>query len=153
MTEAQALQAIFTGAAAAMQAADDGVQLLGIGEMGIGNTTTSAAVLCALTGKAVKALTGKGAGLTAQSYETKCAVIERTLKTNRADAQDVIDVLAKLGGFDIAGIVFFQEVNDTTILSFLLSHLDGKSSQGNTSLQEVITISSSMVFDSEIVSM
>ena len=104
MSQEQALQAMLIGAQAAADAAEDGAQVIGIGEMGIGNTTTSSAVLCALTGQAVKAVTGKGAGLTPQAYEKKCAVIERSLEINQPDGRDVIDVLTKLGGFDIAAM-------------------------------------------------
>lgn len=104
MSEQEALQAISIGAHAAIKAAADGAQVIGVGEMGIGNTTTAAAVLCALTGKAVKEVTGKGAGLTREAYENKCAVVERALSVNPADRPDVIDVLAKLGGLDIAAM-------------------------------------------------
>lgn len=104
MSEPQLLQAIFIGAHAAMQAVQDGAQVIGVGEMGIGNTTTASAILCALTANEVKAVTGKGAGLTQQAYLHKCAVIERSLQINRVDADDVLDVMAKLGGFDIAAM-------------------------------------------------
>ncbi|MBR2591130.1 MAG: nicotinate-nucleotide--dimethylbenzimidazole phosphoribosyltransferase [Clostridia bacterium] len=104
MTEAQALQAVFSGAQAVSEAVQSGAQVIGIGEMGIGNTTTSAAVLCALTGKAVKAVAGKGAGLTPQAYENKCAVIERALQKNHTDTNDTLGILAALGGFDIAAM-------------------------------------------------
>lgn len=104
MTEQEALQAIFIGAQAAFEAAQDGAQVIGVGEMGIGNTTTSAAVLCALTGQAVSAVTGKGAGLTREAYADKCAVVARALEKNKANAEDTLEVIAKLGGLDIAAM-------------------------------------------------
>ena len=79
MTRQQALQALETGMELAAQAAADGVQALGIGEMGIGNTTTSAAVLAALTHAPAQAVTGRGGGLTDAAFEKKKQVIDRAL--------------------------------------------------------------------------
>ena len=104
MTEEQALQAILTGAEIAEETARNGADVVGIGEMGIGNTTTAAAVLAALTGSEVKDVTGRGAGLTDAAYENKRAVIETALRVNRPNRDDVLDVLAKVGGFDIAAM-------------------------------------------------
>ena len=104
MTYNEAVQAIITGIETAVEAVKDGYTLLGAGEMGIGNTTTSAAVLCALTGIPVEQATGKGAGLKEEAYRHKIEVIRTALEKNKPDARDPIDVLAKVGGFDIAAM-------------------------------------------------
>lgn len=104
MTEEQTLRAVLTGAEIAAEAARNGADVIGVGEMGIGNTTTGAAVLAALTGSKVKQVTGRGAGLTDAAYEKKCVVIETALRVNHPDRGDVVDVLAKVGGFDIAAM-------------------------------------------------
>ena len=101
MTRDQALQAIMTGMELA---ADTEAEVLGIGEMGIGNTTTSAAVLSVLLDADVEAVTGRGGGITDQSFLKKKQVIRTAIETNKPDKQDVIDVLAKVGGFDIAAM-------------------------------------------------
>ena len=104
MTEEQALRAVLTGTQIAEETARDGADVIGVGEMGIGNTTTAAAVLAALTGSAVKDVTGRGAGLTDAAYEKKRVVVETALKVNHPDRDDVLDVLAKVGGLDIAAM-------------------------------------------------
>ena len=81
-----------------------GLTAVGIGEMGIGNTTTSSAVLCALTGASVADVTGRGGGLTDEGYQKKLAVIEAALALHRPDANDPIDVLTKVGGLDLAAM-------------------------------------------------
>ena len=101
MTRAQAVQAILTGAELARQADAD---VLGVGEMGIGNTTTSAAVLAALLGADAEAVTGRGGGLTDAGFERKKAVVARALSVNAPDRRDPVDVLAKVGGFDLAAM-------------------------------------------------
>jgi nicotinate-nucleotide--dimethylbenzimidazole phosphoribosyltransferase len=72
--------------------------------MGIGNTTTATAVLCALTGIPVEKATGKGAGLSDEAYRRKMAVIQLALAQHKPDPADPLDVLAKVGGFDIAAM-------------------------------------------------
>ena len=104
MTREEALRALLVGAECAREAVDQGDTLLGTGEMGIGNTTTSSAVLCALTGRTPEETTGKGAGLTEEAYQAKLAVIRDALAVNRPDPNDVLDVLAKVGGLDICGM-------------------------------------------------
>lgn len=101
MTREQALQAILTGAAVAENVDADAV---GIGEMGIGNTTTSSAVLAALLGADVDKVTGRGGGITEESFRKKKAVIRTAIAVNRPNRDDVIDVLAKVGGFDLAAM-------------------------------------------------
>jgi len=104
MTYDEAVQAIVIGIETAVQAVKDGYKLLGAGEMGIGNTTTSSAVLCALTGMPVEQAAGKGAGLKEEAYRQKIEVIQKALAINNPNPHDPIDVLAKVGGFDIAAM-------------------------------------------------
>ncbi len=101
MTREQALQAILTGAAVAENVDADAV---GIGEMGIGNTTTSSAMLAVLLGADVDKVTGRGGGITEESFRKKKAVIRTAIAVNRPNRDDVIDVLAKVGGFDLAAM-------------------------------------------------
>ena len=101
MTREQALQAIMTGLELAAGTEAD---VLGIGEMGIGNTTTSAAVLAVLLGADVEAVTGRGGGITDASFLKKKWVIKTAIEVNQPDKTDVIDVLAKVGGFDLAAM-------------------------------------------------
>ena len=101
MTREQAVQAILTGAAVAENIDADAV---GIGEMGIGNTTTSSAVLAVLLGADVDKVTGRGGGITEESFRKKKAVIRTAIAVNRPNRDDVIDVLAKVGGFDLAAM-------------------------------------------------
>ncbi|MBR5065261.1 MAG: nicotinate-nucleotide--dimethylbenzimidazole phosphoribosyltransferase [Oscillospiraceae bacterium] len=104
MSREQAVRAILTGADLAAETADMGAQVIGVGEMGIGNTTTSSAVLSVLTGSSVKDITGRGAGLTDEAYEKKIKVITDAIALNDPDPDDVIGTLAKVGGFDIAAM-------------------------------------------------
>jgi len=104
MTYDEAVQAILIGIDTAIEAAKSGYKLLGAGEMGIGNTTTSSAVLCALTGIPPEQATGKGAGLKEEAYRHKIEVIRTAIKNNKPNSQDPVDVLAKVGGFDIAAL-------------------------------------------------
>lgn len=101
MTRQQALQAIMTGAQLAMETPADA---LGIGEMGIGNTTTSSAVLSVLLGLDVESVTGRGGGITDDSFRKKKQVITQAIALNRPDPADVVDILSKVGGFDIAAM-------------------------------------------------
>ena len=104
MTYDEAVQAVLVGAELAVKAAKDGYKILGAGEMGIGNTTTSSAVLCALTGLDPDVVTGRGAGLKEEAYRHKISVVRTALSHSKPDRSDPIDVLAKVGGFDIAAM-------------------------------------------------
>ncbi len=104
MTREQAVKAILTGAELASQAKAEGIQAVGVGEMGIGNTTTSAAVLAALTGLSVEQVTGRGGGITDESFKKKKHVISHALELHRPDPKDPVDVLGKVGGFDLAAM-------------------------------------------------
>ena len=101
MSREQAMQAIMTGIELA-QATD--ADVIGIGEMGIGNTTTSSAVLAVLLDADVDSVTGRGGGITDASFLKKKQVIKDAIAINSPDKNDVIDVLAKVGGFDIAAM-------------------------------------------------
>ena len=101
MTRAQAEQAILIGYELAKATDAD---VIGIGEMGIGNTTSSSAVLSVLLDADVDAVTGRGGGITDQSFLKKKQVIKDAIAINNPNKNDVIDVLAKVGGFDIAAM-------------------------------------------------
>jgi nicotinate-nucleotide--dimethylbenzimidazole phosphoribosyltransferase len=104
MSRAQAIQALTTGMALVDDEAACGLDLVGTGEMGIGNTTAAAAVVAALTGASADRVAGPGTGLDAAGRLRKAAVIERALAVNAPDPLDPLDVLAKVGGFEIAGL-------------------------------------------------
>jgi len=104
MTQAEALRAVETGVALTEEAIGDGVQLLGVGEMGIGNSTAAAALLSALTGLPPEELTGLGAGIEETTRQKKVEVVQRALDCNRASSDDPFGALACLGGYEIAGI-------------------------------------------------
>lgn len=101
MTREQALTAILVGAELARSVQAD---VLGVGEMGIGNTTTSAAVLSVLLDAEVEQVTGRGGGITEESFRRKKEVIRTAIALNRPDRRDGVDVLAKVGGFDLAAM-------------------------------------------------
>ena len=101
MTREQTLQAILTGAEIARTVDAD---VIGVGEMGIGNTTTSSAVLAVLLGADVEAVTGRGGGITEESFRKKKAVIRTAIEVNRPDRDDVVGILSKVGGFDLAAM-------------------------------------------------
>ena len=105
MTREQAVRAIETGAALAQQALDAGADLLATGEMGIGNTTVASAIAAALTGGAPERVTGRGTGVDDATLARKVAMVRRALEVNQPDAGDGLDVLAKVGGFEIGGLV------------------------------------------------
>lgn len=104
MAREQAVQAVLTGMDLVKEQQERGVRLVATGEMGIGNTTTSSAVACALLGRPAEEMTGRGAGLSREGLRRKVQAIRRGLAVNRPDPADPLDVLAKVGGFDIAGL-------------------------------------------------
>ena len=104
MTRNEALLAIGHGIAAAEDAALDGMDAVGVGEMGIGNTSTSAAVLAALTGRRACDTVGRGSGLTDDAYKNKIKVVQKALDVNKADSGDPVGVISKVGGLDIAAM-------------------------------------------------
>jgi nicotinate-nucleotide--dimethylbenzimidazole phosphoribosyltransferase len=104
MTRAQALAALESGATLADALVRDGIGLIGIGEMGIANTTASSALAAVFTGAPPEEVTGRGTGIDDATFRRKVDVIRRGLEVNRPDARDAIDALAKVGGFEIAGL-------------------------------------------------
>lgn len=104
MTRTQAEQAVLTGMDLVREQQARGVRLLATGEMGIGNTTTSSAVASVLLDRPAEEMTGRGAGLSDEGLARKVAAIRKALEVNRPDPADVLDVLRKVGGFDIAGL-------------------------------------------------
>lgn len=104
MTREEAVKAVLIGIEMAELAHEKGYQILGVGEMGIGNTTTSSSILSALTGADVEATVGKGAGLTEEAFKKKKEVVRTALSKYQPDPDDPIDVLSKVGGFDIAAM-------------------------------------------------
>ncbi len=104
MTREQTVAALEAGIEFANTGAQEGVAMIGTGEMGIGNTTPSSAIIAALSGKPAREVTHRGTGINDAALENKVRVIERGIEVNRPDPNDPIDVLAKVGGLEIAGI-------------------------------------------------
>lgn len=104
MTREQALAAVRAGVGLVGELAGEGYTLIATGEMGIGNTTTATAMACAFLESSPDELVGRGAGLSDAGLARKREAIARALAVNRPCADDPLDVLAKLGGFDIAGL-------------------------------------------------
>jgi nicotinate-nucleotide--dimethylbenzimidazole phosphoribosyltransferase len=105
MTRAQAERAVEAGAGLAEEALEAGADLLATGEMGIANTTSASVITAALTGAVPEAVTGRGTGIDDARWRRKVAVVARALAVNRPDPRDPLDVLARTGGFEIAGLV------------------------------------------------
>jgi nicotinate-nucleotide--dimethylbenzimidazole phosphoribosyltransferase len=104
MTRDQAQQAVMTGFVQACKQFDAGVKMIGTGDMGIANTTPSAAIGASLTGASLDDMVGRGTGVDDEGLARKKAVIEKGLEINLPDTKDGIDVLSKVGGFEIGGI-------------------------------------------------
>ncbi|ABN52529.1 MAG TPA: nicotinate-nucleotide--dimethylbenzimidazole phosphoribosyltransferase [Hungateiclostridium thermocellum] len=104
MTRKEAIEAIEVGISIVEELGRKGVNLLGTGEMGIGNTTTSSAVSTVLTDSKAENMVGRGAGLSDEALKRKISIVKKAIDLNRPDANDPIDVVSKVGGFDIAGL-------------------------------------------------
>lgn len=104
MSREEVIQAISIGVEAAGDAIDQGSNLLATGEMGIGNTTPSSAILAVYTEAPLPVIVGRGTGLDDEGVQRKIKVIETALKVNKPDPADPLDVLAKVGGLEIAGM-------------------------------------------------
>ncbi len=104
MTGEQAEKAVLTGYQLAAELFEDGVEILGTGDMGIGNTTPSAAIGAVIAGAGLEAMVGRGTGIDDPALKRKREVIRLGIERNRPDAADALDVLAKVGGFEIGGI-------------------------------------------------
>ncbi|MEF3308446.1 nicotinate-nucleotide--dimethylbenzimidazole phosphoribosyltransferase [Paenibacillus sp. GYB004] len=105
MSREEAVRAIAVGIDIVNGLAERGYRMFATGEMGIGNTTPSSALLVALTGTDVETAVGRGTGIGDEGMRRKCDVIRQSLEVNRPDAGDPLDVLAKVGGLEIAGLV------------------------------------------------
>ncbi len=104
MSYEEACKAILAGVEMVELAIDKGYEVIGTGEMGIGNTTTSSAIFTAYSGLPTSRTVGRGAGALQETYEKKKKIVSQAIEINKPDLRDPIDVLAKLGGFDIAGM-------------------------------------------------
>jgi nicotinate-nucleotide--dimethylbenzimidazole phosphoribosyltransferase len=104
MSRDTAVRGLEIGIGLAGELSAEGVGLLGAGDMGIANTTASSAITAVLTGRPPARVTGRGTGIDDDRLRLKVDAIERALRVNRPDAADPIDVLAKVGGFEIAGL-------------------------------------------------
>ena len=104
MTREQAVQALEVGIGVAAELAADGVTLIGIGDMGIGNTTASSALGAAFTGAPPEEVVGRGTGIDDEGLRRKIDVVRRALALHRPDPADAVGTLAQLGGFEIAGL-------------------------------------------------
>jgi nicotinate-nucleotide--dimethylbenzimidazole phosphoribosyltransferase len=105
MTRAQAIAAVEAGAHLAEEAIAAGADLLATGDMGIGNTTAASAIIAAVTGAPAETVTGHGTGVDEAAWRVKVDVVRRALAVNAPDAADGVDVVARVGGFEIAGLV------------------------------------------------
>ncbi len=105
MSYEEALKAIYIGIDLVRDVKEKGYDILGVGEMGIGNTTTSSAVLASLVDCEIDEVVGKGAGLTDEAFILKKKVVKKAIEINKPNREDPIDVIAKVGGFDLAGMV------------------------------------------------
>jgi len=108
MSRDQAVGCLEAGSALATEVAAAGVDLIAAGDMGIGNTTASSAIAAAITGRPPTETTGEGTGRSSEELRRKTAVVAKALEVNAPDGLDPIDVLAKVGGFEIgvlAGVV------------------------------------------------
>jgi nicotinate-nucleotide--dimethylbenzimidazole phosphoribosyltransferase len=104
MTEEQAVTAIETGIEIVKDEVAKGLDIVGTGDMGIGNTTPSAAICAVITGKPVAEVTGRGTGITDEQLTHKVEVITKALAVNHPDPKQPLTVLAKIGGFEIGGL-------------------------------------------------
>jgi nicotinate-nucleotide--dimethylbenzimidazole phosphoribosyltransferase len=105
MTIEQAVTAIETGIEVVGSEVAKGLDIVGTGDMGIGNTTASSAICAAMTGEPAAEVTGKGTGISDEQLAHKIEVVKRALAVNRPDPKQPLDVLAKVGGFEIGGLV------------------------------------------------
>jgi nicotinate-nucleotide--dimethylbenzimidazole phosphoribosyltransferase len=104
MSRLEAVRSIEAGIELVEEELPKGIDILGTGDMGIGNTTASSAITAALTGVEAALVTGRGAGLDEKGWQRKVEVIQKSLSINRPDPKDAIDILSKVGGLEIGGI-------------------------------------------------
>lgn len=104
MTEVQAVKSLEAGIEVIDTEVKKGLDIAGTGDMGIGNTTASSAIFAALSGKTAAEVTGRGTGISDEQLNHKIDVIKRALDVNKPDPRKPLDVLAKVGGFEIGGL-------------------------------------------------
>jgi nicotinate-nucleotide--dimethylbenzimidazole phosphoribosyltransferase len=104
MTQEEAVKALETGIELVNAEVKNGLDIVGTGEMGIGNTTASAAICSVMTGKSVAEVTGRGTGIDDKGLKHKIEIIEKAIALNKPDKKQALDVLAKVGGLEIAGL-------------------------------------------------
>ncbi len=104
MTRDQAVQALEAGIEAVEEVLPNGLDLLGLGDMGVGNTTPSSAIIAAFSGRPVREVTGRGTGIDDATFARKVDAIERGLALHKPNPADALDVLSAVGGFEIGGI-------------------------------------------------
>jgi len=108
MPREQAIKALESGILIAEEAIGQGADLIGTGDMGIANTTSSSAIIAAITGEESESVTGRGTGVSEEGLRHKAEVVRQAIKVNQPDPCDALDVLAKVGGFEIgllAGVI------------------------------------------------
>lgn len=119
MTRQQAVKAIETGIEIVNDRVKHGYTCFSLGEMGIGNTTSSAAIVAAFTGLTPEVVTGRGTGISDERMQVKINVVRQALAVNKPDAEDGIDVLAKVGGFELgalAGVILGAAANRRAVV-------------------------------------
>jgi nicotinate-nucleotide--dimethylbenzimidazole phosphoribosyltransferase len=104
MTREEAVRALENGIEVFEEELPNGIDIIGTGDMGIANTTSSSAIAAVFTGRTIEELTGRGTGIDEDAFKNKIAVIKKAIEVNRPDSNDAIDVLAKVGGFEIGGL-------------------------------------------------
>lgn len=104
MTKDEAIKSIENGIEIFEEESDKGIDIAGTGDMGIGNTTLSSAIVASFTGKSVESVTGRGTGINDNTFTHKIEVIKKALEINKPNSKDAIDVLSKVGGFEIGGM-------------------------------------------------
>lgn len=104
MTREEAIRSIEAGIEVVEEQIKKGMDIIGTGDMGIGNTTPSSAIAAVITGHRARKVTGRGTGIGKAAFENKVKAIEKALKLNSPNPKDAVDVLAKVGGFEIGGL-------------------------------------------------
>ena len=104
MSREEAIKALCAGIEVFEEEFQKGIDIVGTGDMGIANTTSSSAIVASITGAEVEKVTGRGTGITDKAWQNKVDAIKKALALNRPDPRDPVDVLAKVGGFEIGGL-------------------------------------------------
>ncbi len=104
MSREQAVRSLEAGIEVVLEELNSGLHIIGVGEMGIGNTTPSSAIYSLYTGLSPQEITGPGAGIDGELLKKKVLVVEKALEVNKPDKNDAIDVLSKIGGFEIGAM-------------------------------------------------